>query len=72
MRAEVGPVSKNLMAVADLCDSGHRVIFDNIDGHYAQHRKTGHILRFERVGKIFNFGVDVKAYTSQAGFTRRG
>ena len=38
VRADVAQdLSKNLMAVAHLCDSGHRVVFDNDEGYFAMH-----------------------------------
>ena len=71
IRTEVGPVSKHLMCVTDLCDSGHRVVFDAQEGYQATHKRTGRVLGFTRVGKTFNFNVEVPTY-DPAAFRRRG
>lgn len=62
LRAEVGPVSKNLLAVAELCDTGHTVTFDAETGYRAVHKHTGKRLDFQRVGKVFNVAFDVQPY----------
>ena len=66
IKTEVGDVNKNLMAVSDLCDSGHRVVFDNDEGNYAVHKKTGAIHKFDRIGKVYNVQFEVVPY-SQSG-----
>ena len=60
LRTEVGDVVKNLLSVADLCDTGHRVTFDNVAGYHAVHRVTGAILTFERIGNEFDLVVNVQ------------
>ena len=60
VRADVAPdLSKNLMAVAHLCDSGHRVVFDNEEGYYAVHKKTGRRMGFQRTNNVFDVELDV-------------
>ena len=60
VRADVAQdLSKNLMAVAHLCDSGHRVVFDNEDGYYAMHKKTGRKMGFQRSGNVFDVELEV-------------
>ena len=71
LRAEVGPISKNLLAVAELCDTGHRVTFDNETGYEAVHKASGRSLRFDRVGNVFNMSFDILPYEALS-FTRQG
>ena len=60
VRADVAAdLSKNLMAVAHLCDSGHRVVFDNEEGYYAVHKKTGRRMCFQRTNNVFDVELDV-------------
>ena len=60
VRADVAKdLSKNLMAVAHLCDSGHRVVFDNEEGYFAKHKKTGRKMGFQRLGNVFNVELEV-------------
>lgn len=73
LRAEVADVSKNLLCVAELLDSGHRVVFDSQEGYKAVHKRTGRAMHFERVGKVFNVGVDILPYgEGPLGFPGRG
>ena len=60
MRVQVGDVTKNLLSVADLCDTGHRVTFDNTTGYHAVHKETGAILKFERVKNEFDLVIKIK------------
>ena len=60
VRADVAQdLSKNLMAVAHLCDSGHRVVFDNEEGYFAMHKKTGRKMGFQRSGNVFDVELEV-------------
>jgi hypothetical protein len=60
VRADVAVnLSKNLMAVAHLCDSGHRVVFDNDEGYMAMHKKTGRKMVFQRSGNVFDVELEV-------------
>jgi len=73
LRAEVGPVSKNLLCVAELCDSGHRVVFDNYEGNYAVHKKKNERMDFVRMGKTYNVEMEVMPYDGpSSGFQRQG
>ena len=60
VRADVAAdLSKSLMAVAHLCDSGHRVVFDNEEGYFAVHKKTGRRMGFQRTNNVFDVELDV-------------
>ena len=62
IRARVGRVSKNLLAMADLVDTGHRVIFDS-DGSYAVHKQTKKRLNFTRRRNVFEADFEVLPFS---------
>jgi len=62
-------LSKNLMAVAELCDAGFDVSFSNKNGHRATHVATGAVLPIHRVGKVFDAKLKIR---KQPSFTRQG
>jgi hypothetical protein len=72
VRAQVGEVSKNLMCVAEMCDAGFDVLFSNTKGYKATHGKTGAVLAFERVGKVFDLTLMVKQEPTAPSFRRQG
>ena len=59
----VADLSKNLIAVAYLCDSGHRVVFDNDKGYLAVHKKTGRKTVFQRSGNVADTELEVVTFT---------
>ena len=68
VRADVAQdLSKNLMAVAHLCDSGHRVVFDNEEGYFAMHKKTGRKMGFQRSGNVFDVELEVVPFAQAPG-----
>ena len=62
-------LSKNLMAVAELCDAGFDVSFSNTKGNRATHAATGAVLPITRVGKVFDAKLKIR---KQPSFTRQG
>ena len=62
-------LSKNLMAVAELCDAGFDVSFSNTKGNKATHVATGAVLPITRVGKVFDAKLKIRR---QPSFTRQG
>ena len=60
IRARCADVSGALMAVCDLVDHGHRVVFDQHEA-FAQHRTTGRRSEFTRVGKSWEYKVQLEA-----------
>ena len=66
---------KNLLCVADMCDVGHRVVFDNDEGYYAEHKQSGHRSWFKRNGKVFDLTLKIQPYSKrqvQQSFQRQG
>ena len=50
-----------MIAVADLIDVGHRVIFDD-EGRYAVCNKCGEKMKFRKVRGVFVIDFDVEPY----------
>ena len=66
---------KNLLCVADMCDVGHRVVFDNDEGYYAEYKQSGHKIWFKRNGKVFDLSLKIQPYSKrqvQQSFQRQG
>ena len=59
LRAEVGPVSKNLLSVADLEDAGFHVQFSGDGQRYAVHKETGKRYEFSRKGRVYDLELAV-------------
>ena len=60
--AQEGKLSKNLMCLVELVDTGHHVEFDLETGYRATHKATGHVWEFTRRGKVFDIDFDIKPY----------
>ena len=58
MNMRVGPVRNALASIADICDKGHTVVFDN-DGSYILEKATGETIPMHRKGKTYKFKVKV-------------
>ena len=72
IRARVGRVSKNLLAMADLVDTGHRVIFAS-DGSYAIHKESKKRLNFTRPRNAFEADFEVLFFAmAPAGHRKPG
>ena len=56
---------KNLLCVADMCDVGHRVVFDNDEGYYAEHKQSGQRIWFKRNGKVFDLTLKIQPYSKK-------
>ena len=52
MRMQVTNVTKALMSVSNICDSGHRVVFEK-DGGYIEHLTSGATTRFQRRNNVY-------------------
>ena len=65
LRARVGDVSKALLAVASMVDSGHKVIFDSESsgGSMAIHKTTGSVTKFVRRNNVFEVDLDIVPYS---------
>ena len=66
---------KNLLCVADMCDVGHRVVFDNDEGYYAEHKQSAHRIWSKRNGKVFDLTLKIQPYSKrqvQQSFQRQG
>ena len=65
----MGDVSKGLVSVAEMVDSGHRVIFDSAasGGSYAEHKETGRRTPFIRRSKVFEIDVAVVPFSESPG-----
>ena len=61
VRATTAAVSKNLLAVADLVDAGHRVVFSK-DVCVIKHETTGRELQMRRRGRAFEVDFAVVPY----------
>ena len=51
-----------MIAVSDLVDIGHRVVFDD-DGSYAVRKKTGQKMQFGRVRGVFEIDFALQPYS---------
>ena len=60
LRTRKADVRKPLLAVADLIDTGHAVLFDS-SGSYAMHKKTKSIQPFRREGQGWKVDFDIEA-----------
>ena len=60
MRTRRVEVSKPLLAVVDLVDKGHAVLFDET-GSFAVHKRTGRKLQFHRRGQGWDFDTELEA-----------
>ena len=70
MKVQVGDVAHGLMSVADLVDSGHRVVFDSEEfGSYAEHKKSGYCMYFMRKYKTYKLDFEVKPFGEVAAFS---
>ena len=58
----VADVSKPLLSVADMVDSGHRLVFDSEGGQdvsYAYHKASGDVVKFCRRNKVYEMDLHV-------------
>ena len=58
MNVRVGPVRKALACIAEMCDHGHRVVFDN-DGSFILDKSSGETIPLHRQHKTYTFKVKV-------------
>ena len=64
MKVQAGDVTHGLMSVADLVDSGHRVVFDSEEfGSYAEHKKSGYRMYVMRKYKTYKLDFEVKPHS---------
>ena len=72
MKVQVGDVAHGLMSVADMVDSGHRVVFEaeEFGGGYAEHKKTGNRMYFVRKYKTYKLDFEVKPHSEVGAFNR--
>ena len=72
MKVQVGDVAHGLMSVADMVDSGHRVVFEaeEFGGSYAEHKKTCYRMYFVRKYKTYKLDFAVKPYEEISAFSR--
>jgi len=61
IRASTAQVHKNLLAVADLVDAGHDVLFTKVNPRIT-HLKTGRTMQMRRRGKAFEIDFQVVPY----------
>ena len=62
MRTRDGDISKNLLSVSSLVDTGHRVVFD-ADGSYAEHKTSGRRISFARRNGIYELDLTVLPFS---------
>ena len=71
MKVQVGDVTHGLMSVADLVDSGHRIVFDSEEfGSYAEHKESGYRMYFVRKYKTHKLDFEAKPYGEISAFSR--
>ena len=66
LRTRVGQVSRNLMAVVDLVDTGHRVVFErdgDRDVSRATHKATGRSFPLRRAKRIYEADFEVQPFS---------
>ncbi|CAK0888783.1 unnamed protein product [Prorocentrum cordatum] len=64
----VADISKPLLSVAEMVDSGHRLVFDSEGGQdisYACHKTSGDVVRFCRRNKVYEMDVHVDPYVPE-------
>ena len=66
VRAGVVGVTKNLLVVCDLEDTGHRIVFDS-SGRYYEHKQTGVRTPFRREGNVYEVDYEVVPYAGVQG-----
>ncbi|CAK0826156.1 unnamed protein product [Prorocentrum cordatum] len=64
----VADISKPLLSVAEMVDSGHRLVFDSEGGQdisYACHKTSGDVVRFCRRNKVYEMDMHVDPYVPE-------
>ncbi|CAK0860738.1 unnamed protein product, partial [Prorocentrum cordatum] len=64
----VADISKPLLSVAEMVDSGHRLVFDSEGGQdisYAYHKTSGDVVRFCRRNKVYEMDMHVDPYVPE-------
>ena len=70
MKVKVGDATHGLMSVADLVDSGHRVVFDSEEfGSYAEHKKSVYRMYFMRKYKTYKLDFEVRPFDEISAFS---
>jgi hypothetical protein len=59
LRVTVAKVRRPLLAVSEMVDAGHRVVFSQ-EGSFAEHIKTGKVTKLVRRNGIFEMDVKVR------------
>ncbi|CAK0865359.1 unnamed protein product, partial [Prorocentrum cordatum] len=64
----VADISKPLLSVAEMVDSGHRLVFDSEGGQdisYARHKTSGDVVKFCRRNKVYEMDMHVDPYVPE-------
>ncbi|CAK0830057.1 unnamed protein product [Prorocentrum cordatum] len=64
----VADISKPLLSVAEMVDSGHRLVFDSEGGQdisYACHQTSGDVVKFCRRNKVYEMDMHVDPYVPE-------
>ena len=64
LRTTVAPVAKNLLAVCQLVDTGHDVVFSQ-RGSFIKNMKSGEVMQMERINGTYEVEFDVEPYAAQ-------
>ena len=64
---QVANVNKPLGSVKNICNNGHRVVFDN-GGSFIENKRTGAVMMLTEANGVYT----LDAWTAPAGFMRQG